>query len=174
LSTKNIHKLLNLLLAAKEYRYSPGKIVAKLRSIKQLENKENRLKNSCEMLSKKEAKYKEVIPLAQKIVAMNIDINELLVFDNAVQGISKQYNLPPSVAAFRLFNEIKDYNKIGGMKSEISRQCQQLIVVDGIYTNRNKAMRAMLNLQCLGISEEQILHVNNFLEKNGYEIPISR
>ena len=37
-STKDIHKLLNLLLAAKEYRYNPGKVVAKLRSIKSLEN----------------------------------------------------------------------------------------------------------------------------------------
>ncbi|MFL6425861.1 MAG: hypothetical protein ACJ71R_20050 [Nitrososphaeraceae archaeon] len=52
LSTKDIHRLVNLLLAAKEYRYSPGKIVAKLRSIKRLENKENKLKTSCEMLSK--------------------------------------------------------------------------------------------------------------------------
>jgi hypothetical protein len=33
LSTKDIHRLVNLLLAAKEYRYSPGKIVAKLRNI---------------------------------------------------------------------------------------------------------------------------------------------
>jgi hypothetical protein len=170
LSTKDIHKLLNLLVAAKEYRYSPGKIVAKLRSIKMLENKEKRLKNSCEMLSKKEAKYKEIIPLAQKIVAMNIDINELLVFDNAVQEISKQYSLPPSVAAFRLFNEIKDYNKIGGIKREISRLSQQLIVVDGICTNRNKSMRAVLNLQSRGISEDRILYLNDLLEKNVYNI----
>ncbi|MFL6472717.1 MAG: hypothetical protein ACJ71H_17925 [Nitrososphaeraceae archaeon] len=71
LSTKDIHRLVNLLLAAKEYRYSPGKIVAKLRSIKGLENKENKLENSCEALSKKEAKYKEIIPLAQLIVEAN-------------------------------------------------------------------------------------------------------
>jgi vacuolar-type H+-ATPase subunit I/STV1 len=45
LSSKDIHKLLNLLVAAKEYRYSPGKIVAKLRNLKHLENKENRLKS---------------------------------------------------------------------------------------------------------------------------------
>jgi hypothetical protein len=37
LSTKDIHKLLNLLLAAKEYRYSAGKIVGKLRSVKGLD-----------------------------------------------------------------------------------------------------------------------------------------
>jgi vacuolar-type H+-ATPase subunit I/STV1 len=56
LSTKDIHKLLYLLVAVKEYRYSPGKIVAKLSNLKDLENKENRLKNSCEILSKNEAK----------------------------------------------------------------------------------------------------------------------
>jgi hypothetical protein len=72
LSTKDIHRLLNLLMATKEYRYSPGKIVAKLRSIKGLENKEYKLKNSCEMLSKKEAKYKEIIPLANLIWDLHI------------------------------------------------------------------------------------------------------
>jgi hypothetical protein len=76
LSTKDIHKLLNLLMAAKEYRYSPGKIVAKLRSIKHLQNKENKLKSSCEMLLKKEAKYKEIIPLAQLIWDLHISKND--------------------------------------------------------------------------------------------------
>jgi hypothetical protein len=56
LSTKDIRRLLDLLQAAKEYKYNPGKIVAKLRNVKRLENKESKLKNSCEMLSKKEAK----------------------------------------------------------------------------------------------------------------------
>jgi hypothetical protein len=101
---------------------------------------------------------------------MNIDIKELLVFDNAVNQIAKQYNLPPSVAASRLLNEIRDYDKIGGMKREISRLSQQLIMVDGIYTNRNKAMRAMLNLESRGITEDRILYLNNFLENNGYNI----
>jgi hypothetical protein len=63
-SMHDIDKLLNLLLNAKEYRFSAEKIVAKLRNIKRLENKENRVKNSCELLSNKEARYKEIIPLA--------------------------------------------------------------------------------------------------------------
>ncbi|MFL6424567.1 MAG: hypothetical protein ACJ71R_13375 [Nitrososphaeraceae archaeon] len=57
-----------------------------------------------------------LFPLAQKIVAMNIDISELLVFDSAVNELAKRYNLSPSVAALRLFNDIKDYNKIGGLE----------------------------------------------------------
>jgi hypothetical protein len=51
---------------------------------------------------------------------MNIDINELLVFHTVVNQIAKQYNLPPSVAAFRLIRDIRDYDKIGGLKKELS------------------------------------------------------
>jgi hypothetical protein len=53
-------------------------------------------------------------------VALNIDIKQLLVFDNTVNQLAKQYNLPSSVAAFRLFRDIRDYNKIGGLKKELS------------------------------------------------------
>jgi hypothetical protein len=100
---------------------------------------------------------------------MNIDIKELLVFDNTVNQIAKQYNLPPSVAVFRLLNDIRYYNKIGGMKREISTLCQQLFVVNELCTNQNKAMRAVLNLQSRGITEDRILYMNNILKNNGYK-----
>jgi hypothetical protein len=174
LSFRDIDKLVNVLVNIKENSFDGKKIVGKLRKIKRLEKKEEGLKNNCTILSRMLEEYKEIIPLAKKIVAMNIGINELLVFDNAVNQIAKQYNLPPSVAASRLLNEIRSYDKIGGMKREISRLSQQLIVVDGICTNRNKAMRAVLNLQSHGITEDRLLYLNSFLEKNGYEIPINR
>jgi hypothetical protein len=170
ISTQDIDKLLNLLINAKEYGFDGKKIVGKLRKIKRLDKKEKGLENNCTILSRMLDEYKEIVPLAKKIVSINIGINELLVFDNAVNQITKQYNLPPSVAASRLLNEIRDYDKIGGMKREISRLCQQLIMVDGICTNRNKSVMAMLNLQSRGITEDRILYLNNFLENNGYNI----
>jgi hypothetical protein len=101
---------------------------------------------------------------------MNIDISELLVFDSTVNELAKQYNLPPYVAALRLFNEIREYDKIGGLKNEMSRLCQQIFVVNGICANQNKAMMAILNLQSRGITEDKILHLNNILENNGNHI----
>ncbi|MFL6418076.1 MAG: hypothetical protein ACJ71P_01485, partial [Nitrososphaeraceae archaeon] len=154
----------------KENEFDGKKIVAKLKKIQRLQNKEDRLKNHCEILSEQVKGCNNVLPLAQKIRAMNIDIKELMVFDTAVNQVAKKYNLPTSVAASRLLNEIRDYDKIGGMKREISRLCQQLIMVDGICTNRNKSMRAVLNLQSRGITEDRILYLNNFLENNGYNI----
>jgi hypothetical protein len=130
LSIKDIHKLLNLLLAAKEYRYSPGKIVAKLRSIKSLENKENRLKNSCEMLSKKEAKYKEIIPLANLIWDLHIGRNELISFKIAVNETAEIYGLSPSSAALDVINLIKDHNKKGQLKRELSELTFEKYAID--------------------------------------------
>jgi DNA repair ATPase RecN len=166
LSFQDIDKLLNVLVNAKDNGFDGKKIVGKLKKIQRLQNKEDRLKHRCEILSGQVKKCNNVLPLAQKIKAMNIDIKELLVFDTAVNQIAKQYNLPPSVAAFRLIGDIRDYNKMGGVKKELSRLCQQIFVVNGICANQNKAIATVLKLQSHGITEEQIISLNNFLESN--------
>jgi hypothetical protein len=172
LSMHNIDELLNLLENAKEFGFDGKKIAAKLRSIKRLEKKESRLKNHCEVLSNQVKECNKVLPLAQKIVAMNIDISELLALDAQVNQIAKQYNLLPSVAAFRLFNDIRDYNKIGRLKRELSRLYQQIFLVKGLCANQNKVMMTLINLKSHGITEDHILHLNNILENNGYNINI--
>jgi hypothetical protein len=65
--------------------------------------------------------------------------------------------ISPFVSAFHLFNDIIHYNKMGGLKKEVSRLCQQVFVVNGVWANQNKAMMAMVNLQSRGISEDRIL-----------------
>ena len=171
LSTKDIEKLANLIDNVKEYGFDDKKIIAKLRSIKRLEKKEERLRNNCEILSKQLTKYKEIIPLANIVWDLRIGKNELMSFKIAVNEAAQQFGLPLSSAAFHVLNNIRHYNGIGGLKKELNRLTTQILAVDKICFHQNKSMMAMLNLQSRGISEEQILHVNNFLEKNGYEIP---
>jgi hypothetical protein len=147
LSFQDIDKLLNVLVNAKENGFDGKKIVGKLKKIQRLQSKEERLKHHCEVLSEQVKKCNNVLPLAQKIKAMNIDIKELLVFDTAVNQIAKQYNLPPSVAALRLFNEIRDYNKIGGLKKERDKLLTQVFAAKQWFFRQNKSIMAMLNLQ---------------------------
>jgi len=130
LSTKDIHKLLDLLLAAKEYRYSPGKIVTKLRNIKRLENKENKLKANCEMLSKRVDKYKTIIPLAQIILDLHIGKNELISFKIAVNEAAELYGLPSSTAAVYVLNILKEYNEKGQLQKELSVLYLQKHILD--------------------------------------------
>jgi hypothetical protein len=82
--------------------------------------------------------------LAQKIVAMNIDIKELLLFDTAVNEIAK-------------------------LKKELDKLLTQVFAVKQLYFSQNKSMMAMLNLRSRGITEDQILQLNNLLENNGYK-----
>jgi hypothetical protein len=169
LSFQDIDKFLNVLVNAKKNGFDGKKIVGKLKKIRRLQNKEERLKHHCEILSEQVKECNKILPLAQKIVAMNIDISELLIFDAAVNQIAKQYNLPPSVAALRLLNEIRDYNKIGGLKRELSRLCQQIFVINSICANQNRAMTTLIRLRSYGITEDRILQLNTFLENNGYK-----
>jgi hypothetical protein len=105
---------------------------------------------------------------------MNIDIQHLLVFESTVNQLAKQYNLPPYVAALRLFNEIRDYNKMGGLKMEVSRLCQQIFLVKSFCANQNQALAALVKLQSHGVTEDNILYLSDFLEKNGYNIDVSK
>ena len=169
LSTKDIRKLLNLLVAVKEYKYDPGKIVAKLRNIKRLKNKEHRLKTSCEMLSKKEAKYKEVIPLANLIWDLHIGKNELISFKIAVNDTAETYGITHSSAALDVINLIIDHNKKGQLKRELSELTLQKYAIERFCSSHSQAIMALLNLQNRGITEERIILLNNFLESNGYK-----
>jgi hypothetical protein len=92
---------------------------------------------------------------------MNIDISELLALDTVVNETAR-----PSVAAFRVFNGIRKYNKIGGLKKEIEKLLTQVFAIKEYCFSQNKSMMAMFNLQSRGITEEQIISLNNILEEN--------
>ena len=169
LSTNDIHKLVNLLLAAKEYRYSPGKIVAKLRNIKRLENKENRLKSSCKALSKQANKYKEIIPLADLIHTMHIGKNELISFKIAVNEAAELYGFPRSTAAVYVLNNLRDYNKKGQLKKELSALCLQNYTIEQLCSSQSQSLITLANLKSHGITEDRLLQLNNFLDNNGYK-----
>jgi hypothetical protein len=170
LSIKDVHRLLDLLLAAKEYRYSPGKIVAKLRNLKHLENKENRLKNSCEILARKEAKYKEIIPLAELIWDLHISRSELISFKIAINESAETYSLTPSSAALDVINLIKDHNKKGQLKRELSELSFQKYAIERFCSRKSQVITSLVKLQSHGMTEDKIIHVNKFLENNGYNV----
>ena len=140
LSTKDIHRLVNLLLSAKEYRYSPGKIVSKLRNIKRLENKENKLKTSCEILAKKQARYKDVAPLTEDIAALGIGIDDLIALKIGINQAVKLYNLPPMTAILRLIDDIKKYNKIDGLKKELQKLSLQKYALIQACSSQSQAL----------------------------------
>src|ERR687888_2776828 len=78
LSTKDLDKLLKLLVNAKKYGFDGKEITDKLYNMLELEWKEKQLKDKCKKLSKRISKYKDVVPLTEDIVTFQIGIDELI------------------------------------------------------------------------------------------------
>ncbi len=109
---------------ARECEFDPKIIIRKLRSIRRLEKKHDRLKDSCVVLSKQLQKYGDIVPLTEDIAALSIGIDELIALKAAINQAVKLYNLPPLAATLRLIEDIKKYEKLGGLERELHRDAK--------------------------------------------------
>jgi hypothetical protein len=118
--------------------------------------------------TKKEAKYKEIIPLADLISEMHIGKSELISFKIAVNEAAETYGFPRFTAAVYVLNNLRDYNKKGQLKKELSALYLQKYTIEQLCSSH--AIMALINLQSHGMTEDRILYLNNFLENNGYNM----
>ncbi|MFL6341754.1 MAG: hypothetical protein ACJ72U_09445 [Nitrososphaeraceae archaeon] len=151
ISTWDIDKLLNLLSNAKENGFDSRNIVTKLRSIKRLEKKQDRLKNNCETYSKQLQECKEILPLTEDIAALQIGIDELISFKAGLNQAIKHCNLPPLAATLRLIDDIKKYKKIDGLKNELSSLYLRKFAITEACSRQSQALIALAKMQNQGL-----------------------
>jgi len=68
------------------------------------------------------------------------------------QGICSKLSI--SAAAYRVIEDIEDYNRFGGMKNEISNLAMQRFAINQMSAPRDKAITALLKLQVYGITDD--------------------
>jgi hypothetical protein len=165
LSIDDTYKLVNLLVNAKQYDFEPKKIVA----LRPLERKENRLRNNCTILAKHLDRYKEIIPLVDQIVAMRIGVDELFAFHASVMKKADMQNLPIRTAAYRVIEDVQNYNKLGDMKKQLSDIGMQIYQMNQFSARQNeeRPMMALFKLQGCGVTEDQIFDLCRHFEKYG-------
>ena len=95
----------------------------------------------------------------------DVGIDKLLPFNIAVKETAQKYNLSISAAAFRVVEDIENYNRLGGMKNEISNLAMQRYAINQMAAPRDKAITALFKLQCYGISDEEVLNVYEYLNR---------
>ena len=169
LSIQDVSKLVKLLTNAKRYEFKPMKFGALLSNVMRLEKRQHELIGSCRELSKKEDKYREIIPLAQIIYDLHIDKSELISFKVAVNEAAETYGLSPSVAALRVINVISDYNKKGHLKHELRELNLQKYAINEFCSSHSLVINALANLRSHGITEDQLIQLNNFLKNTEYK-----
>jgi hypothetical protein len=78
------------------------------------------LGKNCTILSNLLDKHKDTVPLAGLIEAMHVGKKELISFKIAVNEAVETYGFTPSAAALHVISLIKDNNKRGQLKRELS------------------------------------------------------
>ncbi len=166
-------KILSIFLTVldnlKDYRYDPKKIVTEFSSIKSLKRRAKALQVNCEVLEERMSSDRQVLPLLQRIRSMGIGIDKLLPFSLAVNEKARTCKLPISAAAYRVIEDIENYNRIGGMNKEIARLAVQIFGMNEICAPRNKAITSLLKLQGYGISDQEVLNVYEYLNRTRSE-----
>jgi hypothetical protein len=166
-SMQDIDKLLKLLSNAKRYGFNGKELADKLYNMLELEWKEKELKNKSKKLSKTISKYKDVVPLTEDIAAWGIGIDELLALKVGINQAAKFYNLPPLAATLRLIDDIKKYNKINGLREELSALYLQKYTLDQACSRQSQSLIGLAKLKSYGLTEDRLLQLNNFLENMG-------
>jgi hypothetical protein len=166
LSTQDIDKLLKILANAARYGFDGNRIASKLYDMQDLERKQRAMKNKCKELSKQAARYKDVLPLTEEIAAWDIGIEELLALKVGINQAAKHYDLPPLATTLRLIEDIKKYNKINGLKEELSALYLQKYTIEQACSRQSQPLIAIAKLKSFGLTEERILQLSNFLEDN--------
>jgi hypothetical protein len=172
LSIEDPNRLITILKTIKQLKYDPNKIVAEFSRLNSLRRSERILKNNCQILEQRMSEDKQVLSLLQQIQSMGIGIDKLLPFSLAVNEKARTCNLPISAAAYRVIEDIDNYNRVGGLKNEISRLAVQIYGMNEICAPRNKAITSLLKLQNYGITDEEILNVFEYLNRARFESAI--
>jgi hypothetical protein len=169
LSSEEPKRLVTVLNNMKHCRYDPKKIVAEFARLNSLRGSERLLKKNCQILENRMSQYKQVLPHLLQIRSWGIGIDKLSTFSIAVNEKAQKYNLSISAAAYRLIEDIENYNRIGGMNREIARLAVQICTMNQICAPRNKAITSLLKLQNYGITDDEILNMFEYLNKARFE-----
>ena len=93
-----------------------------------------------------------------------MDIGELLAFHSAVYEKADMERIPLDTAAYKIVEDIRDYSQLGCLKKEQDRLQQQIYMFNVFMANKQAALMSLFRLQSMGISEDQILNMDQFLQ----------
>ena len=69
----------------------------------------------------------------------------------------------------RLIDDIKNYERLGGLEKELERLSLQKFVITQACTRQNQALLALAKLKIHGITEDRLIQLNNFIENTEYK-----
>ena len=101
--------------------------------------------------------------MTEDIAALGIGIDELLAFKVRINQAAKMYHLPFVAATLHLIEDIKKYNKINGLKKELSALYLGKFALNEACSSQSKSLITLAKLKSHGTTGDRILQLNSFL-----------
>jgi len=168
LSTEAPNKLISVIQSFNEIGYDSQKIIASLVRIKSLRGTERRLKKNCKISDSRAARYKEVLPMCERVASNGIGISLLLALETAVIKKIEVDGVQASSAPYRIMQDLENYNRLGEMKKQVSDMIMQIHLMKGFLGRQNDAMNTFMKLRLSGMTEGQILKMCRVIERDGH------
>ena len=86
---------------------------------------------------------REVLPFCEQIMCLGIGFPELLAFHGAIMKKTDLDNMPMETAAYRVMEDIENYNKLGGMKKQLFDTSIQINMVEQILAPKQSDKRRL-------------------------------
>jgi hypothetical protein len=88
-----------------------------------------------------------------------------LAFHSAVFEKVDAEKLPLDSAAYRIVEDLRYYRQLGGFKQEHDKAIQQICMLNAFAANKQATLMSLIRLQSMGISEDQILNMDQLLQR---------
>jgi hypothetical protein len=95
-------------------------------------------------------KHESILQLTEDITALQIGADELIALKAAMNQAVKLYNVPPLAATLRLIEDIKLYNKIGGLESELQKLWLHKFALTALIARQAEGFIAVAKMQNQG------------------------
>ena len=88
----------------------------------------------------------------------------MLAFHTAVSEKAEMHNMSMESAAYRVIEDIRDYNKLSGIKKQFYDVSTKVFVMNQFSARQNNAVMALIKLQSQGVTEDR----QRLLEEYGH------
>jgi hypothetical protein len=167
---EDLKKILNVLRALKKYKYDDKRIVAEFSNRRSMKKERLEIEFDRRKLEGRIRNVKDVLPLAEQLIQFRIGIGEVLAFHSAVFEKAHVEKIPLDAKAYGIAQDIRDYRQLAGLKKEHYRVQQQIYMFNAFMANKQATLMSLIRLQNMGISEDQILNMDQFLQRyNGQQ-----
>jgi len=106
--------------------------------------------------------------MCERVVSKGIGISLVLALETAVIKKIEVDGVPASSAPYRIMQDIEDYNRLGGIKKQVSDMIMQIHMMKEFLGRQNEAINTFMKLRLSGMTEDEILKISRVIERNGH------